>query len=198
MGDIVSNRQNFSKESRKIKEGSYDDFDNSSSYTPRNTENISIDEWVKFISYYRYYIDEFACEILGLKLYPFQRLILRAMARYQNSMFIACRGLGKSYLTAVFFICSAILYPNIKLGIASGNGQQSKNVILQKIKGELAKNENIAREICFPIKTGSEDCVVNFKNGSEIRAIVLAQDKGGDSARSWRFHYVLIDKKFVA
>ena len=39
-----------------------------------------------------------------------------------------------------------------------------------------------------------DDCVVEFKNGSEIRAITLAQDRGGDSARSWRFSYMLVDE----
>ena len=161
---------------------------------PLKEESIDFEVWTEFISYYRYYIDEFACDILGLRLFPFQRLILRAMARYQNSMLIACRGLGKSYIVAVFYICVAILYPNIKLGIASGNSQQARNVIIQKIKGELSKNESIAREIKFPIRTSDGDCVVEFKNGSEIRAITLAQDRGGDSARSWRFSYILIDE----
>lgn len=154
---------------------------------------LNYEAWADFISYYRYYIDEFACDILGLKLYPFQRLMLRAMARYQNTLFIACRGLGKSWLCAVFFICTAILYPGIKLGIVSGMGQQARNVIIQKIRGELYKNENIRREI-VEIKTGSSDCFCSFKNGSEIRAITLAQDKGGDSARSWRFNIVLGDE----
>ena len=161
---------------------------------PLKEESIDFEVWTEFISYYRYYIDEFACDILGLRLFPFQRLILRAMARYQNSMLIACRGLGKRYIVAVFYICVAILYPNIKLGIASGNSQQARNVIIQKIKGELSKNESIAREIKFPIRTSDGDCVVEFKNGSEIRAITLAQDRGGDSARSWRFSYILIDE----
>ena len=161
---------------------------------PLKEESIDFEVWTEFISYYRYYIDEFAVDILGLRLFPFQRLILRAMARYQNSMLIACRGLGKSYIVAVFYICVAILYPNIKLGIASGNSQQARNVIIQKIKGELSKNEAIAREIKFPIRTSDGDCVVEFKNGSEIRAITLAQDRGGDGARSWRFSYILIDE----
>lgn len=100
----------------------------------------------------------------------------------------------KSYITAVFFICTAILYPNIKLGICSGNSQQAKNVIIQKVKGELSKNPNIAREIAFPIKTSGDDCVCEFKNGSEIRAITLAQDRGGDGARSWRFNMLLVDE----
>ena len=167
-----------------------------STYTndPIREENIDYEAWTEFISYYRYYIDAFAVDVLGIKLFPFQRLILRAMGRYQNSLLIACRGLGKSFIVAVFYICVAILYPNIKLGISSGNSQQSRNVIIQKIKGELAKIEAVAREINFPIKTGMDDCVVEFKNGSEIRAITLAQDRGGDSARSWRFSYMLVDE----
>lgn len=167
-----------------------------STYTnnPIREENIDYEAWTQFISYYRYYIDAFAVDILGIKLFPFQRLILRAMGRYQSSMLIACRGIGKSFIVAVFYICTAILYPNIKLGIASGNSQQARNVIIQKIKGELAKIEAVAREINFPIKTGMDDCVVEFKNGSEIRAITLAQDRGGDSARSWRFSYMLVDE----
>lgn len=167
-----------------------------STYTnnPIREENIDYEAWTQFISYYRYYVDAFAVDVLGIKLFPFQRLILRAMGRYQNSLLIACRGLGKSFIVAVFYICAAILYPNIKLGISSGNSQQSRNVIIQKIKGELAKIDAVAREINFPIKTGMDDCVVEFKNGSEIRAITLAQDRGGDSARSWRFSYMLVDE----
>jgi len=190
----MTSYKNFSKRSRKEKEGSFDNFDSPFSHDPKNEESIDIDAWVEFISYYRYHVDEFATDVLELRLYPFQKLILRSMARYQTSMFIACRGLGKSYLTAVFFICMAILYPNIKLGIASGQGQQARNVIIQKIKGELIKNENIAREVTFPIKTGSDDCVVVFKNGSEIRAISLAQNRGGEGARSWRFNAILVDE----
>jgi len=187
--------KNFSHKSRRIKDGDYDNLDSSFSYDPINNEgdNLNDEEWKKFIAYYRIHLDKFAIEILGLKLHLFQRLILRAMARYQYVMLICCRGLGKSWISAVFFVCSAILYKGLKCGIASGQGQQARNVIVQKIKGELANNPNIAREIVFPINTSASDCVVNFRNGSEIRAIVLGRNQG-DGARSWRFHYLLIDE----
>jgi len=187
--------KNFSHKSRHIKDGDYDNLDSSFSYDPINNEgdDLNDEEWIKFIAYYRLHLDKFAIEILGLKLHLFQRLILRAMARYQYIMLICCRGLGKSWITALFFICSCILYKGLKCGIASGQGQQARNVIIQKIKGELANNPNIAREIIFPIKVGSDDCVVNFRNGSEIRAIVLGRNQG-DGARSWRFHYLAIDE----
>lgn len=171
-----------------------EDFDSTYSNDPINEVSIDYEAWTEFFSYYRYYIDEFAMDILGVDLFPFQRVILRAMGRGQFSVLIACRGIGKSWIVALFYICVSILYPNVKCGIASGNSQQARNVIIQKIKGELSKNETIAREINFPIRTGADDCYCEFKNGSEIRAITLAQDRGGDSARSWRFNYLLVDE----
>lgn len=171
-----------------------EDFDSTYSNDPINEVSIDYEAWTEFFSYYRYYIDEFAMDILGVELFPFQRVILRAMGRGQFSVLIACRGLGKSWIVALFYICVSILYPNVKCGIASGNSQQARNVIIQKVKGELSKNETIAREINFPIKTSSDDCYCEFKSGSEIRAITLAQDRGGDSARSWRFNYLLVDE----
>ena len=182
------------KEKRLYDKQHSEDFDSVYSNDPINEVSIDYEAWTDFFSYYRYYIDEFAMDILHVDLFPFQRVILRAMARGQFSVLIACRGLGKSWIVALFYICVSILYPNVKCGIASGNSQQARNVIIQKIKGELSKNETIAREINFPIKTSSEDCYCEFKSGSEIRAITLAQDRGGDGARSWRFHYLLADE----
>lgn len=79
-------------------------------------------------------------------------------------------------------ICMAILYPGMAVGIVSGNGNQARMVIKQKIEGELQKNENIKREISN-IKTSADDCIVTFKNGSSIRAITLGTNQKGDSAR---------------
>jgi len=187
--------KNFSKKSRHIKDGDYDNLDSNFSHDPIVGEgnSLSDEEWIKFIAYYRVHIDKFATDVLKLKLHIFQCLLLRAMARYQYVMLICCRGLGKSWISAVFFVCSAILYKGLKCGIASGQGQQARNVIIQKIKGELANNPNIAREIIFPISVSSDNCVVNFRNGSEIRAIVLGRNQG-DGARSWRFNFLLIDE----
>ena len=138
------------------------------------TANIDYEAWTEFISYYRYYIDEFAMDILGIKLFPYERLMLRGLNRGNQSIIIACRGIGKSWIVAVFFVCSAILYPNIKCGIASGTGQQAQNVIIQKLKGELLNNPAIAREFRLPISTSINNCVATAFNNSEIRAIVLA------------------------
>ncbi len=156
-------------------------------------EKVNYDAWEKFFSYYRYYIDEFAIDVLGLTLYPYQRLWLRAMGRYQNSMGIACRGLGKSFIVSVFYICSSILYPRLTLGIGSATFDQARNVIKQYfLNGVLSRNENIKREI--DSFGASNNCFVKFKNGSIVHAISVNQRGGGDTARSWRFQYLFIDE----
>lgn len=189
----MASYKNFSQRKNAERDWSLHNTDNPTSYDPINQETIDYKEWTKFLSYYRYYIDKFAVDILGLKLFPFQRLILRAMAQYPNVMLICCRGLGKSYLCAVFMICMAILYPGMALGIVSGNGNQARMVIKQKIEGELQKNENILREIAT-IKTSADDCIVIFKNGSSIRAITLGVGQRGEGSRGWRFQLVLVDE----
>ncbi|MET3505598.1 hypothetical protein [Halalkalibacter oceani] len=91
----MSSYNNFSQKSRQKKDFTYANFDHPDSHDPIKKEQINIESWRKFISYYRHHIDEFAIDILGINLYPFQRLILRSMARYKESMFIASRGLGR-------------------------------------------------------------------------------------------------------
>lgn len=162
------------------------------------TDKINYKGWADFISYYRYYLDRFAEDILKLRLYPFQRLLLRAMGRSKFSMIIACRGLTKSFIGAVYGICMAILYPGIKIGICSAKFEQATKIIIAKVKGELYDGtqeycDNIKREI-RQIKTGKEDCCAYFNNGSELRAFSLNQERGGDSARGWRFQIILIDE----
>lgn len=80
---------------RKRKQSPITDVKFNEVYTNEDTSSIDFEAWTNFISYYRYYMDEFAEDILGIKLYPFQKVILRALARGQNTILIACRGLGR-------------------------------------------------------------------------------------------------------
>ena len=82
----------FSKKKQAIQGEQFLDPSSPFSNNVHKEENVKIENWNQFFSYYRYYIDKFAINVLGQKIYPFQRLILRAMARYQYSMLICCRG----------------------------------------------------------------------------------------------------------
>lgn len=83
----------------------------------RSNFNESVKLWTSF---YRANIHRFAMDYLGVSLKPFQMIILFMMNVNVIGAVIASRGIGKSWLTALFCCCKAILYPKSLIVIASG------------------------------------------------------------------------------
>lgn len=76
-------------------------------------------------SYYRQHPDEFAEDYLHLRLKLFQRILLIMMFWSTVFVLVACRGIGKTFLSAVYCVARAILYPGTKICIASGTRGQA-------------------------------------------------------------------------
>lgn len=74
---------------------------------------------------YRENPDIFAEEYLHLKLKLFQRLLLIMMFWSTTFVFIACRGIGKTFLSAIYCVVRCILYPGTHICIASGTRGQA-------------------------------------------------------------------------
>lgn len=157
------------------------------------SKKINFRLWAKFLAYYRYYIDAFAIDILGLRLYPFQRFTLRAAARYKEGILIWARGLSKSFTSGLLAVCYATLYPGSKIGICAPTAKQSQKLIMEKIMGELYQYPAIANEI-LDCKSPKGDTIVTFKNGSQIFTITLGQNNNGDNARGSRCNFLIIDE----
>ena len=142
-------------------------------------------------SYYRANIDIFAVEYLGLtSLRWFQLVLLVMMDRSRTFMFIASRGMGKSFLTAIYACIRCILYPGTECVITSGTRGQSLNV-LGKIRANLMpESPNLCNEIDYKMsKFTGQDAQVWFKNGSYIKVVTAS-----DSARSNRANMLIIDE----
>ena len=99
-------------------------------------------------SYYRANIDVFVVDYLQLDFLKwFQLVLLVMMDRARVFLWIASRGMGKSFLIAIFACVRCILYPGTKVVITSGTRGQSINV-LEKIQTELLKvSPNLRNEI---------------------------------------------------
>lgn len=76
-------------------------------------------------SFYRSNPDKFAEDYLHLKLRRFQKILLSMMFWSTVFVFIAARGLGKTFLSAIYCAERAILYPGTKVVIASGTRGQA-------------------------------------------------------------------------
>ena len=140
--------------------------------------------------FYRSNPHRFAKDYLHLDLRLFQKILLVMMNLSTTFVFIACRGLGKTFLSAIFCCVRAILYPGTKICIASGTRNQGVNV-LEKIMVELRPNSReLANEIDDRMtKINNSDAKITFKNGSVIKVVTAK-----DSARGNRANILLIDE----
>lgn len=138
-------------------------------------------------AFYRENPNRFVKDYLGIELKLFQEIILVMMNFCTNSMFLAARGLGKTYLTAIFCVVRCILYPGTKICVASKTLKQAKEV-LKKITSELMPNSPNLRLEIKQITLNSVDAQIEFKNGSMIFVTTTT-----DTARGGRCH-ILINK----
>lgn len=141
-------------------------------------------------SFYRENPDEFAKDYLHLKLKRFQKFLLVMMFWSNIFVLIACRGLGKTYLSAIYCVVRCILYPGTKVCIASGTRGQAINV-LEKIMYEL---KPISPELRAEIdekqsKVNGTNAQIVFFNTSVIKVVTAS-----DTARGNRCNVLLLDE----
>ena len=141
-------------------------------------------------SYYRANPHRFAKDYLHLNLHLFQKILIIMMNWSSTTAFIGSRGIGKSFLSAVFCVIRCILYPGTKICIASGTRGQSINV-LEKIMLEL---KPLSKELASEIddkqtKINGTNAQIVFKNSSYIKVVTAS-----DSARGNRANLLLLDE----
>jgi hypothetical protein len=105
-----------------------------------NQKNISemLPEWADMLAYFQVYPDKFIDYISDddttFKLYPFQRIFLRVMARYKKVYITATRGTSKSFLNILSMYLKCIFFPNIKLSLVAPQKDQASQIAQQNIE----------------------------------------------------------------
>lgn len=141
-------------------------------------------------AYYRANVHRFAHDYLHLNLRLFQKLLLVQMDQCTTSGIVGSRGIGKTFLIAVYAVIRCILYPGTKICIASGTRGQAEQV-LEKIMMELKpKSPELAAEIDEQrTQVNGTKAQVAFKNSSYIKVVTA-----GDSARGNRANVLILDE----
>jgi len=141
-------------------------------------------------SYYRHNPDKFAADYLHLDLHRFQKILLVMMFCSTTFVFIAARGAGKTFLSAIYCCVRAILYPGTRICIASGTRGQAINVlekIIQELKPKSAELRAEINDKETHINNTSAQIV--FNNTSVIKVVTAS-----DSARGNRCNILLLDE----
>lgn len=141
-------------------------------------------------SYYRANIHRFVMDFFHVRLKLFQIILLYMMEISNIFVFIASRGIGKTFLFAIYICAHCILFPGTQVCVASGTRGQAMQVI-EKILKELRPNSpELNNEIDDRAsKISGMDATLVFKNGSVITVVTAS-----DSARGHRAHILVIDE----
>lgn len=141
-------------------------------------------------AYYRANPHRFVKDFLHIDLRWFQKIVIYAMNMNPAFCMIASRGLGKSFLIAIYCCVRCVLYPGTKICIASATRGQAANV-LEKIRTEIIPKSN---ELKCELKGGDikisySEAIALFKNGSYIKVVTAS-----DSARGNRANVLVLDE----
>lgn len=141
-------------------------------------------------AFYRANMHIFIEQYLGIKLKLFQKIIIVAIEHSMFFMFWAARGIGKTYLTAVYLYARCILYPGTKVVIASGNRDQAAQVLQKILSSEISgKAPDVFRAEVKSSIINAAKAEITFRNGSYIEVVTAR-----DSARSHRAHVIVCDE----
>lgn len=141
-------------------------------------------------SYYRENPALFVEEYLHIRLKLFQKILITMMMWSTVFVFIATRGIGKTYLSAIYCCVRCILYPGTRICIASGTRGQAVNT-LEKIMLELKpKSAELRSEIDEKAsQINGTNAIMVFKNGSSIKVVTAK-----DSSRGNRCNVLVLDE----
>ena len=145
----------------------------------------NIDEYRKAISFYRAYPDKLvdmyiqaSGEECTFQLFAYQRVLLRAMARYKEVFLTFSRGTSKSFLDDLWNILECILYPNTKLAIAATTKGQSAAILESKVY-EILTLLPILRFEIKKMEKVKDQFTVYFKNGSQMGNLAAKSSSRG-------------------
>ena len=145
----------------------------------------NMEEYRKAISFYRAYPDKLvdmyiqaSGEDCTFRLFAYQRIFLRAMARYKDVFLTFSRGTSKSFLDDLWNFLECVLYPNTKLAIAATTKGQSAAILESKISEILTLLPILNFEIKKMEKV-KDQFTIYFKNGSQMSNLAAKQSSRG-------------------
>ena len=144
---------------------------------------------IAWITFFRRNMHRCAIDYFGIKIYPYQALMLYELGINDLFNTVGSRNIAKSFIIGLYACCHAVLYPNSEVVIASATLKQAELIIAHKIQNELMNMSPQLRAEIKDIKRINGCLYVIFHNGSTIGATVSS-----DNARGLRSTLLIRDE----
>lgn len=143
-------------------------------------------DWGKYLTYFRWYPDRFIDFVSSpetkFQLYPYQRIYMRVMVRYQYVFITATRGTAKSFTNILIDYIRCILYPKISLALLAPAKNQATKIAKENIENIwnfLPSLKNEIEDHTFAV----DYTRLVFFNGSQLDVVGV-----GEGTRGLRRH----------
>ena len=134
----------------------------------------------------------FVREVMGVNLHFFQDQLLLEMWDSEVFAFIGSRGIGKSFLIAIFVVAVCLLLPNYQVTICSMTMGQGNLIVEEKIKKVLSSNTGLSKLLNQLVKEGyiefgrdkdTGGALVKFGNNSTIVSAFIGESLRGKNLK---------------
>ena len=167
----------------------HEDEQSSSGFITKKRILAHRDEWGRIINQWLCYPDLFVDLITPPRseftLYPFQRIIMRCMARKVQTYCVFSRGTSKSFCGFLERYIQATLTPRHRAGIIAGTRKQATSIAKEKIIDDLwnkfpflgneMQKRHVAGKYLDAYTAGADYARFGFRNGSWLD---VASDRG--------------------
>lgn len=142
----------------------------------------------RWITFFRRNPHRFIETYFGIKLHPYQILMIWALQRSNLAYFVASRAAAKTWTIAVWSLTLAVLYPGIKVIVCAKTLKQGGIIISEKLTSLRDNYPNVDREI-DKITSNSNVYEAIFKNGSSIKVVPSSESSKGNRA-----NYIVVEE----
>ena len=139
-----------------------------------------------FTAYPDIFLDLIAPVDAQIKLFPYQRIFLRAVMRFKNVYVTACRAFSKSFITILGMVLQCIFMPRTKRFICAPMKAQAAQIAKEKLTEifrawPLLRREVIGGDLTeVPGNYGKDYVTLRFRNGSQFDVVgALESSLGG-------------------
>lgn len=143
----------------------------------------------ELIWYYRKYPVQAAKDLLNVDLVWFQRKILYDLWHKKYVLLLMSRGIGKTWIDALFATLYAMLHPGVMIGIITPSFKQTE-FLFDKI-ADFYDSSAYLRASCDRVQRATYKAIVRFNNGSFIEGLPLG---AGQKIRGRRYNIIILDE----
>ena len=155
--------------------------------TKEEQQRLNLSE--KLVMFYRQNPVEAAKDLLGVDLVWFQRKTLRAMWFKKYNLVLMSRGVGKSWLLALFAVLYGLLFPGVAIGVITPSFKQTE-FLYDKIS-DFYEESAYLRAATAKFQKTTYRAVIKFHNRAFVEGLPLGT---GEKVRGRRYNIILIDE----